>query len=62
LKDKSKLNVVTSEYFKDVYFAERPPNERLDNRKLNIREANLMRDWKIALREYISDYYQDYLK
>ena len=62
LKDKIKINVVTSEYFKDIYFAERPPNERLDNRKLNIREANLMRDWRIALREYIADYYQGYLK
>ena len=61
LKDKIKLNVVTSDYFKDIYFAERPPNERLDNRKLNIREANLMRDWKVSLREYIKDYYQDYL-
>lgn len=62
LKDKIKLNVVTSDYFKDVYFAERPPCERLDNRKLNIRGANLMRDWKVALQEYINDYYQDYLK
>jgi dTDP-4-dehydrorhamnose reductase len=61
LKDEIKLTVVTSEYFNDVYFAERPPNERLENRKLNIRQANLMRNWKIALREYISDYYQDYL-
>jgi len=62
LRDQIKLNVVTSEYFKDIYFAERPPCERLDNRKLNIREANLMQDWKIALREYITGYYQDYLK
>ncbi|HEY5587459.1 MAG TPA: NAD(P)-dependent oxidoreductase [Candidatus Paceibacterota bacterium] len=62
LKDKVKLNVVTSEYFKEIYFAERPPCERLDNRKLNIRGANLMRDWKVALREYVQDYYQDYLK
>jgi len=62
LKAKIKLNIVTSDYFKDIYFAERPPCERLDNRKLNIRSANLMRDWKVALREYINDYYQDYLK
>jgi len=62
LKAKIKLNIVTSDYFKDIYFAERPPCERLDNRKLNIRGANLMRDWKIALREYINEYYQDYLK
>ena len=61
LKDKIKLNVVTSEYFKDIYFAERPPCERLENRKLNIRDVNLMRDWKVALKEYIANYYQDYL-
>lgn len=62
LKDKVKLNVVTSEYFKDIYFAKRPPCERLDNRKLKIRGANLMRNWKVALREYIKDYYQGYLE
>ena len=62
LKDKVKLNVVTSDYFKDIYFAERPPCERLDNRKLKIRDANLMRDWKVSLNEYINNYYQDYLK
>jgi len=61
LKDKIKINVVTSEYFKDIYFAERPPCERLDNRKLKIRNANLMRDWREALQEYIRDYYQGYL-
>jgi dTDP-4-dehydrorhamnose reductase len=62
LEDIVTLNVVTSEYFKDIYFAERPPCERLDNRKLKIRGANLMQDWRIALREYIGDYYKDYLK
>lgn len=62
LKNKVKINTVSSEYFKEVYFAERPPSERLENRKLNIRNANLMRDWKVALREYIKTYYTDYLK
>jgi dTDP-4-dehydrorhamnose reductase len=61
LKDQIKLNVVTSEHFKNIYFAERPICERLDNRKLKIREANLMRDWKVSLREYIELYYEDYL-
>jgi len=56
-----KLTPVSSDYFKDVYFAERPPCERLVNRKLNIRNLNLMRDWKIALEEYITNYYNDYL-
>lgn len=56
-----KISVVTSDYFKDIYFAERPPNERLVNRKLNLRNVNLMRDWKVALKEYIENYYQGYL-
>ena len=62
LEDQIKINVVNSDYFKDIYFAERPPCERLDNRKLKIRNINLMRDWKIALKEYIDNYYLDYLK
>lgn len=61
LKNQIKINVVTSDYFKDIYFAERPPCERLDNRKLKIRDINLMRDWRISLKEYIDNYYQDYL-
>lgn len=61
LTDQVKINVVTSDYFKDIYFAERPPCERLTNRKLVIREANLMRDWRVALKEYIQHYYQGYL-
>lgn len=62
LKNKIQINVVTSDFFKKIYFAERPPCERLYNRKLNIRSSNLMRDWKVALREYINNYYQEYLK
>jgi dTDP-4-dehydrorhamnose reductase len=61
LEKKIEINVVTSEYFKDTYFAERPPSERLLNKKLQIRNANLMRNWKIALEEYIDNYYQGYL-
>jgi dTDP-4-dehydrorhamnose reductase len=61
LKDEIKINVVNSDYFKDIYFAERPPCERLQNRKLNLRGINLMQDWKTALKEYIESYYKDYL-
>lgn len=56
------ITAVKSEYFKDVYFAERPPCERLVNRKLEIRKLNIMRDWKEALNEYIEEYYNGYLK
>jgi len=62
LTDKVKLTPVGSDYFKDTYFAERPPCERLANRKLKIRNINLMRDWKVALKEYIDNYYNGYLE
>jgi dTDP-4-dehydrorhamnose reductase len=61
LKERIKITPVNSEYYKDVYFAQRPANERLVNRKLEIRGLNLMQDWKIALKEYISQYYKGYL-
>ena len=61
LEDKVKINIVTSEYFKETYFAERPPCERLINKKLDLRNLNLMRNWKDALKEYVADYYQGYL-
>ena len=60
-QEKIKITTVSSDYYKDVYFAQRPANERLINRKLEMRNINLMRDWKIALKEYISDYYKGYL-
>lgn len=60
-RDEIKINVVTSEYFKDIYFAERPASERLVTKKLDLRGVNMMRDWRIALKEYIENYYQDYL-
>lgn len=56
------INEVKSEYFKDVYFAARPKSERLINTKLNLRNANMMRDWKLSLKEYISTYYEGYLE
>jgi dTDP-4-dehydrorhamnose reductase len=61
LSDEIKINVVNSDYFKEIYFAERPPCERLDNRKLKLRNVNLMQDWKVALKEYIDLYYTEYL-
>jgi dTDP-4-dehydrorhamnose reductase len=60
-QEKIKITPVQSDYYKDIYFAQRPANERLINRKLDMRNINLMRDWKIALKEYISEYYKGYL-
>jgi dTDP-4-dehydrorhamnose reductase len=57
-----KINVVTSDHFKEIYFAERPASERLLTKKLDMRGVNQMRDWRLALKEYIENYYQDYLQ
>lgn len=62
LQNEVVIHEVSSDYFKDTYFAPRPPSERLINKKLELRNMNIMRDWKVALREYISDYYTDYLE
>jgi dTDP-4-dehydrorhamnose reductase len=61
LENKIKITEVSSDYFSKEYFAERPPSERLVNKKLNLRGINLMRDWKIALKEYLETYYQNYI-
>ena len=61
LSDTIKVTPVTSDYWKKEYFADRPPSERLIDKKLNLRNVNIMRDWKICLKEYIDDYYQNYL-
>jgi len=60
-ENKVKINIVDSSYFKNEYFADRPPSERLTTKKLDLRGLNLMRDWKVALREYINEYYKGYL-
>jgi len=56
-----KITEVESEYFKSVYFALRPPSERLINQKLSIRNLDIMRHWKISLREYLENDYKEYL-
>jgi len=61
LSEKVKITTVSSDYFKDIYFAERPPSERLVNRKLELRQLNLMQDWRVALRQYVDQYYSGYL-
>lgn len=60
-KDEIKINVVASEYFAKEYFADRPASERLLTRKLQLRGVSEMRDWRISLKEYIDQYYEDYL-
>ncbi len=61
LENEIKITEVSSDYFKKEYFAQRPPSERLINKRLSLRKLNKMRDWKVALIEYVQDYYFNYL-
>lgn len=60
-KDKVKINIVSSEYFSEEYFADRPASERLLTKKLDLRGVSCMRDWRISLKEYLENYYKGYL-
>jgi dTDP-4-dehydrorhamnose reductase len=62
LSDEVNLTKVNSEFFEKEYFAPRPDSERLINAKLNIRNFNVMRDWKVCLEEYLSSSFSEYLK
>jgi len=56
-----KITPVGSDHFKDIYFAERPPSERLLTKKLDLRGVNQMKEWRQALAIYLKDYYAGYL-
>jgi dTDP-4-dehydrorhamnose reductase len=62
LKNNIKIIEVDSKYFAEEYFADRPNCERLVNKKLDDLKLNIMRDWKVALNEYVEDYYSTYLR
>lgn len=47
------IHAVDSNYWSKEYFADRPPSERLINRKLEELGLDVMRDWKVCLKEYI---------
>ena len=61
LKNNIIIKKVPSNFFKQEYFAPRPACERLVNKRLSEEGLDIMRDWKIALKEYISTYYNNYL-
>lgn len=50
------VNPVSSSFFSKDYFAPRPPSERLINKRLNILNLNIMRNWKVALHEYVRNF------
>ena len=61
LQNKIRVEAVSSSFFKNTYFVERPYSERLINRRLNILNLNIMRDWEVCLNEYMNPYYKNYL-
>lgn len=61
LNDVIKITEVDSNHFKNEYFAERPECERLINKRLNDKNLDMMRDWKVSLKEYLNLYYNNYL-
>lgn len=56
-----RVTPVNSEFFAKEYFAPRPPSERLITKKLDLRQVNQMRDWRLCLKEYVLSYYKNYL-
>jgi dTDP-4-dehydrorhamnose reductase len=53
---------VDSSFFAERFFVPRPRSEMLHNRGLENLNINLMRDWRVALREYLERDYRDYLR
>lgn len=53
-----RIEEVPSDYFAEEYFAERPDCERLINKRLDDLGLNIMRDWRVALRDYVAEYYR----
>ena len=52
LASRIKVNRVSSDHFKEEYFAVRPASEKLVNMKLAARNLLVMRDWEVCLAEY----------
>jgi len=55
-----KLNKVNSDFFKKEYFAPRPASERLVNKKLQLRNLDIMRDWESCLEEYLNKSFKNF--
>jgi dTDP-4-dehydrorhamnose reductase len=57
LQKKTKITEVSSDHFAEEYFAVRPDCERLINKRLDDLGLNIMRDWKVALMDYLKACY-----
>lgn len=61
IEEKIRIKEVNSVFFTKEYFAVRPSSECLLTRKLDMRGVNAMRNWRIALKDYLDNYYKGYL-
>lgn len=59
LADKVAVNKVSSDYFAEEYFAQRPASEKLLTMKLEARNLMVMRDWEVCLEEYAREFATD---
>lgn len=62
LEDEIELVAVDSDFFKDVYFAPRPTSEMMLNANLEKEGINLMRNWKVALSDYLEKEYSHLIR
>ena len=56
MEDKVKVTLVPSDFFKGEYSAPRPASEVLDTHKLENSGLCVMRDWRVALAEYVQEF------
>jgi dTDP-4-dehydrorhamnose reductase len=61
LEDEIKVNIVDSSFWSKEYFAPRPASEKLITLRLDAKGLNVMRPWKEALAEYVTEY-SDYFR
>jgi dTDP-4-dehydrorhamnose reductase len=62
LEGRVHVRKVSSDHFKDEYFAVRPASEKLVNMKLAARGLLVMRDWEQCLAEYAQEFSADLAK
>lgn len=62
LNDEVAIKAVSSDFFAQEYFAARPPSECMRNYKLQLRGMDMMKNWRVALDEYLRADYAEFIK
>ena len=57
LDNQISIDEVDSNFFNKKFYADRPKSERLINYKLSLINKNIMRNWKICLKEYLKNHF-----